>query len=46
MNSPDHSKCQTLLGSLSDYVDGTLSEELCEEIKPPCRRVSELPHCR
>jgi anti-sigma factor (TIGR02949 family) len=25
--------CQRLLGSLSEYLDGTLSESLCEEIE-------------
>jgi anti-sigma factor RsiW len=32
MSEADTSKCHALLGSLSDYVDGLLSEELCEEI--------------
>ena len=26
-------ECNSLLESLSDFVDGTLSEELCEEIQ-------------
>ncbi len=42
MNDNVHSKCQTLLGSLSDYIDGTLSEELCEEIN---RHISECQNC-
>jgi anti-sigma factor RsiW len=42
MSEHEHSKCRTLLGSLSDYVDGTLSEELCEEIE---RHVSECQNC-
>jgi anti-sigma factor RsiW len=42
MTSFDHSKCQTLLGSLSEYVDGTLSEELCEEID---RHIAECQNC-
>jgi len=33
MQEHDHSKCRSYLGSLSDYVDGTLCEELCEEIE-------------
>jgi len=33
MSAHDHSVCRSLLGSLSEYVDGTLSEELCEEIE-------------
>lgn len=28
-----HGKCENLLGSLSDYVDGSLREELCREIE-------------
>jgi anti-sigma factor RsiW len=28
-----HGKCEALLGSLSDYVDGSLREELCREIE-------------
>jgi anti-sigma factor RsiW len=42
MSSPNHSKCQALLGSLSDYVDGILSEELCEEID---RHIAECQNC-
>lgn len=29
----DHSSCESLLGSLSDYVDGALSEDLCQMIR-------------
>jgi anti-sigma factor RsiW len=35
-------KCHALLGSLSDYVDGTLSEELCVEID---RHVADCQDC-
>jgi anti-sigma factor RsiW len=42
MSEHDHSKCQFLLGSLSDYVDGTLDEELCEEIE---RHIAECQNC-
>jgi hypothetical protein len=35
-------KCHALLGSLSDYVDGTLSEELCDEID---RHIAECQDC-
>ena len=38
----DHD-CSHLLGSLSDYVDGTLGEEICQEIE---RHVSECEDCR
>jgi predicted anti-sigma-YlaC factor YlaD len=33
MSEIDHSTCKSLLGLLSDYVDGDLSEELCREIE-------------
>jgi len=42
MSEHDHSKCRSLLGSLSDYVDGTLGAELCEEIE---RHVAECDNC-
>lgn len=42
MTPLDHSKCQTLLGSLSEYVDGTLGEALCEEID---RHIAECQNC-
>ncbi len=32
MTDHEHSKCQSLLGYLSDYVDGELDPELCMEI--------------
>ena len=43
MSENDHSQCQTLLGSLSDYIDGELSEELCREIE---NHMSGCEHCR
>jgi hypothetical protein len=42
MSDHDHSKCRSLLGSLSDYVDGTLGEELCEEIE---NHIVECQNC-
>jgi len=42
MSEHEHSKCRSLLGSLSDYVDGSLGEELCEEIE---RHVAECQNC-
>jgi anti-sigma factor RsiW len=42
MSEHDHSKCRALLGSLSDYVDGTLGEDLCAEIE---RHVTECEDC-
>lgn len=35
--------CRDMLGNLSDYVDGELSEELCAEIE---RHVAECGNCR
>lgn len=35
--------CRHLLGSLSDYIDGTLDESLCTEIE---RHMSECEDCR
>jgi anti-sigma factor (TIGR02949 family) len=35
--------CSYLLGSLSEYVDGTLGEQLCEEIE---RHVADCEDCR
>ena len=43
MTEHDHSHCKDLLGSLSDYVDGTLGEQICLEIE---RHVSECHNCR
>jgi anti-sigma factor RsiW len=43
MSENDLSKCHSLLGSLSDFVDGTLDEELCEEIKS---HITECQNCR
>ncbi len=42
MSELEHSKCKSLLGSLSDFVDGTLGEELCEAIE---RHVAECQNC-
>lgn len=39
----DHQKCRHLLGSLSDYVDGELAEEVCAEID---RHLEECENCR
>lgn len=39
----DHKDCSYLLGSLSEYVDGTLEDMLCEEIE---RHVAECEDCR
>lgn len=40
----DHNlSCKELLGSISDYVDGELSEELCQEIR---QHMAECHDCR
>jgi anti-sigma factor (TIGR02949 family) len=43
MAESTHSNCKSLLGSLSDYVDGDLSEELCREIE---KHIAECEDCR
>jgi predicted anti-sigma-YlaC factor YlaD len=43
MNHETHDNCQALLGNLSDYVDGCLSEELCQEID---RHLNDCQDCR
>jgi anti-sigma factor RsiW len=35
--------CKSLLGLLSDYVDGTAQEELCRELE---RHLAECDDCR
>ncbi len=37
------SSCKHLLGSLSDYVDGELSKELCAEIE---RHLADCTNCQ
>lgn len=39
----DPQNCRELLGSISAYVDGDLSDELCQELQ---RHMSECEHCR
>ena len=39
----DHEDCSYLLGSLSEYVDGTLGDQICEEIE---RHVADCEDCR
>ena len=43
MSENDHLNCKALLGSLCDYLDGTVSDELCQEID---RHLSECQDCR
>jgi len=39
----DHAQCRQLLGSLSDYVDGDLADEICAEIE---RHMAGCERCR
>lgn len=39
----EHVECQSLLGSLSDYIDGEACEEVCAEID---RHLAECENCR
>ncbi len=43
MTESTHSNCKSLLGTLSDYVDGDLGEELCREIE---KHIAECDDCR
>lgn len=43
MSEDDRPTCRTLLGFLSEYVDGELSEELCQEIE---NHIAECQNCR
>ena len=43
MSEVDRPTCRSLLGLLSDYVDGELSEELCQEIES---HTIECQNCR
>jgi len=33
MSTHDHSHCQALLSTISEYVDGSLGPEFCEELE-------------
>jgi predicted anti-sigma-YlaC factor YlaD len=39
----DHVSCRNLLGSLSEFVDGTLEDALCAEIQ---RHLEDCEDCR
>ncbi len=43
MCEDEHVNCKALLGSLCDYLDGTLGSELCQEID---KHLAECPNCR
>ncbi len=39
----DHSQCRALLGSLSEYIDGTLQAEICAQIE---KHMEGCENCR
>lgn len=39
----DHHNCQHLLGSLSEYIDGTLEQKLCAELE---RHLTDCENCQ
>ena len=43
MMDHNHVNCETLLGSLSEYIDGELSPELCREIE---KHLAGCDNCR
>jgi anti-sigma factor RsiW len=43
MNTTDKSKCKSMLGSLSEYVDGSLSPDFCVELE---RHLADCQDCR
>ena len=38
-----HTECRQLMGSLSDYIDGELNDELCQELQ---RHMAGCENCR
>lgn len=43
MSDHSHENCQALLGSLSEYIDGELPAELCQEIE---KHLEGCDNCR
>lgn len=39
----EEKNCKSLLGSLSDYVDGTAQDDLCRELE---RHLADCENCR
>jgi anti-sigma factor (TIGR02949 family) len=39
----DHQNCRDLLESLSEYIDGSLGKELCDDIE---RHMADCQNCR
>jgi anti-sigma factor (TIGR02949 family) len=42
MDKHNHKNCRHMLDSLSEFVDGTLADELCSEIQ---RHLDDCPDC-
>ena len=42
MNKHEHTNCQSLLTSISEYVDGSLNPDLCEELE---RHIADCQDC-
>jgi anti-sigma factor (TIGR02949 family) len=43
MTEHAHTNCEKLLGSLSEYIDGELDPELCQEIE---KHLADCDNCR
>jgi anti-sigma factor (TIGR02949 family) len=43
MNHNHTGECKTLLGSLSDFIDGELDDEMCQELQ---RHMAGCENCR
>ena len=43
MTDPTHMNCEALLGSLSEYIDGELSPDLCRELE---KHLAGCENCR
>ena len=43
MSEDTHQNCKHLLGNISEYIDGELSEELCREIE---KHLEDCENCR
>jgi anti-sigma factor (TIGR02949 family) len=43
MTMSKHPSCQEMLAGISEYIDGTARQSLCDEIE---RHIAECPDCR
>jgi anti-sigma factor (TIGR02949 family) len=43
MSDTEHTECKKLLGSLSEFLDGSLESDICAEIQ---RHLAECENCR